>query len=195
MIIIWGTKLYGKVDAVPGMFHVATTFFHMWYIPLIPTGSAVVFEETKGGWRGVKIGMSGKSVLLTWARLGLFIAAITLIVAGCVAINDLRPAMAIGIAQIVVGAIAAAAVIATFVMPMFTKASYERAVQIAEKVGMREEGLVMIELAFKRVSEEDAAQTLRELRSSAASMAELQRTGSAGAPVAPPTAPVGVGSR
>ena len=41
MIIVWGTKLYGKVDEVPGMFHVATRFFHLWYIPLVPLSSAV----------------------------------------------------------------------------------------------------------------------------------------------------------
>jgi hypothetical protein len=39
MIIVWGSRLYGKVDAVPGLFHVATRFGHIWYLPLIPMGS------------------------------------------------------------------------------------------------------------------------------------------------------------
>ena len=43
--IVWGARLLGKVDCVPGMFHVATMFAHLYYIPLIPMQSYVVFSE------------------------------------------------------------------------------------------------------------------------------------------------------
>ena len=31
MVIIWGTTHAGKVDEVPGMFHVVTQFGHLYY--------------------------------------------------------------------------------------------------------------------------------------------------------------------
>src|SRR5437762_2645960 len=45
MLLVWGSKLYGRVDDVPGMFYVATRFGHLWYLPLIPMGSFVVLER------------------------------------------------------------------------------------------------------------------------------------------------------
>ena len=69
MIVIHGSRLYGKVDRVPGLFHVATRFFHIYYIPLIPLGSTVVVAETKEGWKGIKVGLSLKSILITWGRI------------------------------------------------------------------------------------------------------------------------------
>src|SRR3954468_4659567 len=70
MLIIWGSRLYGKVDEVPGMFHVATKFGHLWYIPLIPIGSHIVLEQSGRSWRGMPVGLSGKSVLAAWLRGG-----------------------------------------------------------------------------------------------------------------------------
>ena len=68
--IIWGTRFYGAVDRVRGAFYVATKFGHLWFIPLIPTESWLVFEgtETGNGFRGVPIPLSGKSVLCGWLR-------------------------------------------------------------------------------------------------------------------------------
>ncbi len=89
--VAFGTRFYGKVDHVPGLFHVATRFFHIQFFPLIPTGSYLVLEELKGlarlkfgcggksellgdlgpsrtGDRCVKIGWSAKSVSLGWLR-------------------------------------------------------------------------------------------------------------------------------
>ena len=68
MIIIWGSKLFGKTDEVPELFHVATKFGHLWYIPLIPLGSHLVLEESDEGWRGLELPMSGKSVRLATFR-------------------------------------------------------------------------------------------------------------------------------
>ncbi|MEZ6055673.1 MAG: hypothetical protein R3C01_03120 [Planctomycetaceae bacterium] len=68
MVIVWGSGLYGKVDEIPGLCHVATKFGHLYYIPLIPVDSVVVFEKTADGWRGIEIGVSLKSVLVAWFR-------------------------------------------------------------------------------------------------------------------------------
>src|SRR5438067_10436975 len=75
MYIVWGSKLMGKVDVVPGLFHVATKFGHIYYIPLIPTASFVVMSQDGTGFRGVPIGLSFKSIMVAWLRVGLFLAA------------------------------------------------------------------------------------------------------------------------
>lgn len=67
-MIIFGSRLFGKVDAVPGMFHVATKFFHINFLPLIPTGSWLVVDQDGSSWRGVEIPVSMKSVAVAWIR-------------------------------------------------------------------------------------------------------------------------------
>lgn len=74
MFIHGGVGLYGKVDQVPGLFHVATRFFHLYWVPLIPLKSVVV-RERKGGddQTGTPIGLSGKSIVFAWLRLALLL--------------------------------------------------------------------------------------------------------------------------
>jgi hypothetical protein len=70
MIIYYGTRLFGKVDQIDGTdIHVATKFFHIWFIPLIPLGSTLVLSKTDDGWRGLPHPFSFKSLLVTWGRL------------------------------------------------------------------------------------------------------------------------------
>ncbi len=78
MILIWGQKLYGKCERVPGEFYVATKFFHLWYIPLIPLGSWVVLEgsEVDDGWSGTSTPLSWRSVLMGYARAAFVLMAI-----------------------------------------------------------------------------------------------------------------------
>jgi len=66
VIYIFGTRLYGKVDHVPGLFYVATKFAHVNFVPLFPTEGWLVFDD--GRERGVKVSMSGLSVLFGWLR-------------------------------------------------------------------------------------------------------------------------------
>lgn len=80
MLLIWGSRLYGKVDAVPGVFFVATRFGHLWYLPLLPLSSHLVFDETDDGWRGVEIPMASKSVVVAWGRLALGVLAVVSLV-------------------------------------------------------------------------------------------------------------------
>jgi hypothetical protein len=79
MIVIFGTQRYGKVDQVPGLFHVVTDFFHIDFLPLVPTASYLILDGTD---RGARIGLSGKSILFTWLRLALFVGGgVALVVA------------------------------------------------------------------------------------------------------------------
>ena len=45
MLIVWGKRLFAKVERVPGVLHVKTLFFHISYVPLFPRGSYVIAEE------------------------------------------------------------------------------------------------------------------------------------------------------
>ena len=71
MIIIWGQSNYGKVDVVPNLFYVATRFFHLYYVPLIPLATYLIVagtEDENGSFQGVKLPMSLRSVLAGWVR-------------------------------------------------------------------------------------------------------------------------------
>ncbi len=69
-MIVFGTHKYGWVDEVPGLGCVATSFIHVMYIPLIPTGSYLIFEEDED--MGISISLSMKSVLVAYVRAFLF---------------------------------------------------------------------------------------------------------------------------
>jgi hypothetical protein len=80
-MFIFGGRLFGKVEQVPGLFHVATQFFHVNFIPLIPTKSWLVLHGTeKSGigrtsWQGIELrSIRWSSVGMAWLRLGLFVA-------------------------------------------------------------------------------------------------------------------------
>src|SRR5438552_8607088 len=81
MVVVWGTRLYGKVDYVPGLFYVATHFAYLQFIPLFPTASYLILDGTEGGqgFQGVKIPMSGKSVLVGYLRAALFVLGVVLL--------------------------------------------------------------------------------------------------------------------
>src|SRR5262245_12983072 len=139
MIVVWGTTNAGKVDEVPGLGHVCTRFGHLYYVPLFPTGSYVVLEQqADGGFRGVSIPISFKSWLVGWLRAG---CAVTIIVAAIFAIiaiaegakhrgNSEWPApmlMAVG---------AVAVLVMSYKLKFIRQASYERAVELANHVGL-----------------------------------------------------------
>jgi hypothetical protein len=76
----FGTHHYGKVDQVPGLFHVKTKFFHVHFLPLIPLGSYLLFENTAEGNDGIAIGWSWKSIFFAWLRVTLFLVGAILAV-------------------------------------------------------------------------------------------------------------------
>ncbi len=48
MFYIFGMRMFGQTDRVPGVFHVATRFFHICFVPLYPMKSILVLEEGTG---------------------------------------------------------------------------------------------------------------------------------------------------
>jgi hypothetical protein len=138
MVIVWGSRLMGRCDVVPGMFHVATMFGHIFYLPLVPKQSYVVLAQSGDEFRGVPIALSGKSVGLAWARAAVLFFAITSSTAVLIPLMDGKKHEWIG------SAIMAAAIWVAFWLITWskyvTRASVTRACQLGSEIGLNEEG-------------------------------------------------------
>ena len=141
MVIVWGTRLVGKTDVVPGMFYVTTSFGHINYLPLIPKESYVMLTVPGSEGHGVPLPTSWKSVLLAWARILLFLPCVIATGAAGGMFIDRTPgwlnAMAI-----------AGAMWAAFWFIMWSKycnhASARRAYELAEHIGLNERGMAQL---------------------------------------------------
>jgi hypothetical protein len=75
MFLIAGTRACGKVDEVPGLFHVTTRFVHLYYVPLIPVGSFLLQPaDERHGRPGEPLGLNAKSIAFAYLRTGLAFA-------------------------------------------------------------------------------------------------------------------------
>jgi hypothetical protein len=140
MIIIWGQRNYGKVDQVPGFCYVATKFFHLWFIPLIPLQSWIVLAGTEheNGFRGVPIGIRFKSLLLGWARAAMILAVPVMTVLAFLhtaeALNEVRGYNLLNAGLMWVSIPALIAV--TWLSYRLSRASLRRAMQLADQLGV-----------------------------------------------------------
>lgn len=78
MLVIFGSRLYGKTLVVPGELHVATLFAHFCYIPLLPRASWVVVSQERSllsaKWKGFELPeVFWPSARLAWLRALLWI--------------------------------------------------------------------------------------------------------------------------
>ncbi|MEI8257807.1 MAG: hypothetical protein WCJ30_19190, partial [Deltaproteobacteria bacterium] len=81
MIVIYGSRMYGKIDRCGPTF-VATLFAHIYWLPLFPLGSKLVLEENADGThRFIPAGLNWRSVLAaylrTWGVIGAIAAVFT----------------------------------------------------------------------------------------------------------------------
>lgn len=70
-MIVFGTRKFGWVDEVEGLGTVATTFLHVMWIPLVPTATHLMIDDS----RGIAMPLSWKSVFVAWIRSFLFWSA------------------------------------------------------------------------------------------------------------------------
>ncbi|NNB90813.1 hypothetical protein HJC10_31675 [Corallococcus exiguus] len=141
-MVIFGSRLYGKVDEIPGLGYVATKFGHINFVPLIPLEGWLVVAEEGNGWRGQAISMSGKSVLVAWARMLFIVAGLISLVVGLVAFGDHDQADAIVPGVLVLSCIGG--LIASYKWKWVTHASPERALEIAQEAGISLEGIAQL---------------------------------------------------
>ncbi|WP_375761208.1 hypothetical protein [Corallococcus exercitus] len=138
-MVIFGSRLYGKVDAIPGLGYVATKFGHINFVPLIPLEGWLVVSQEGNGWRGQAIGMSGKSVLVAWARMLFIVVGLGSLFFGF--INFTNHEMQDAIVPGVLALACIGGLVASYTWKWVTHASPERAMEIAREAGISEEGL------------------------------------------------------
>lgn len=85
-MMVFGTRMFGKCDRVPGLFYVATIFAHINYLPLLPTKTYLVFDD--GSERGLDLPMSGKSIAFGYLRAAFIFGAIAAVVIGLIMIGE-----------------------------------------------------------------------------------------------------------
>ncbi|MFO0552441.1 MAG: hypothetical protein U0271_28895 [Polyangiaceae bacterium] len=79
MFVYLGQTMTGRVDRCGSGF-IGTMFFHIYFIPIAPMGSrAVIRQLANGHYQGIPLGIHGRSLLLGYARVWLFIAGLGLV--------------------------------------------------------------------------------------------------------------------
>jgi hypothetical protein len=141
---VFGTRLFGKVDTVPGVFHVATKCFHINFVPLIPVQTYVVISQDGRQFRGVPVSLSFKSFGMAWLRLiaGLIsiVGAILIPLASTGNPHD-KEMLVPGIGMVVVGVVLLGL---SYKFKPITHASYDRACSLAKKAGFTDEVIAQI---------------------------------------------------
>ena len=72
--MLHGTQLYGRVDTAGGDFFVATEFFHLFFLPLVPLRSWLVIGGAPGlmerePFRGYRLPLRLKSIFTAYVRV------------------------------------------------------------------------------------------------------------------------------
>lgn len=120
---------------------VATQFAHIWFIPLIPIGSYIIFagSEDEQGFRGVKMTLNAKSVLAAYVRAFLVIAGLVQLVRGIYTIYQHYkgyyepPSLASGLYLVLLSVIFFTAYA---ISRKLLRASYKRALELAMAAGV-----------------------------------------------------------
>ncbi|QAT87459.1 MAG: hypothetical protein EOO72_07010 [Myxococcaceae bacterium] len=141
-MVMFGSRLYGKVDEIPGLGYVATKFGHINFVPLIPLEGWLVTAEEGNGWRGQAIAMSGKSVLVAWARMLFIVVGLGSLLFGFLSFTNLESTNAILLGLL--GLACIGGLIASYKWRWVTHASPERALEIAQEAGISVEGLAQL---------------------------------------------------
>jgi hypothetical protein len=147
--MVFGTRLLGKVDAVPGLGHVATRFFHVNFLPLIPTQSYLVLARTGKSFRGIPIPLSFKSLVIAWVRTITFAAAI---IGGIVLMIGLTGSPSDRAGMFVPGLfvflLAGGAFVFSITHRSATKASYARAIELGKLLKLNANGMAALAQAY-----------------------------------------------
>ncbi len=176
MILIWGSRLYGRVDEGPGLFHVATKFGHLWYFPLIPMGSHLVIDQGPHGWRGMPLPFSFRSMLAAWVLAVVMAAAIASGIFAIIVVPDPRAASLTE--RVVLGALAGLLILLALFLwksRWMRRASYERACALCDAADVSDEGRIIVELHYGRITKQEAEQSLAQAAQDRAELEALQR--------------------
>ena len=150
-MIVVGTRPYGKCDVVPELFYVATWFFHVDYMPLIPTGSRLILGQSGNQYQVVKIPLSFKSILLAWTRAAFCVATFGTGFWALITLLDAKQARETGLLLPVTVALFCAGIFVFLMLyPRRKMPSYERACQLAKLAGLNERGWAALNVLYGR---------------------------------------------
>lgn len=158
MIVFYGTQLFGKVDKVPMLGHVATSFFYLQFVPLVPLGSYLVLED---GQEQISVGFSLKSLLIAWLRTAMVFGAGGLAIAGIITLSDSELPLAVGCLSL--AGFCVVGMIGSYYIPLVSSASYERAMALADQVGATAEFRLTLEVHYGRKSAQQAEMELAKI--------------------------------
>ncbi len=175
MIVVWGSRLCGKTDAIEGVGHVATKFGHLYYIPLIPTGSFFVTSENDdGGWSGAKIPMSMKSLAIAWGRTACIFVPLLVSIFGLGLIGGASTLMQVFGGLFIGGTLLVSLVVFLLLGSGFVRdASYERAVEIGNELGFDPGLMVHLDRQYGKIDDQQAAHRMHAMQSNLGSLDNL----------------------
>ena len=177
-MLVWGSRLYGKVDEIEGIGHVATQFGHLFWIPLIPLNSYFVTEEQGHHFVGTPLGLQMKSVLAGYAHA----FSIIFFLAGLGGLNALLNPMEVvdpeKIPQYKMMVVLGAMAIPTFIAVntrAVRSASYETACQWAARLNFDTRFRTYIELYYDKIDAEEAERRIEALDAATDDYADVDR--------------------
>src|SRR5688572_9675502 len=124
MFVIYGTRLMGKVDHVENLGYVSTQFFHLNFVPLVPTGSYLILAENGDDFRGVSLPLSFKSILVAWLRAGSFLAFVGFTIGTIISLASNKQEVLTGMSCGAIAVLSIGTFIGSYYLPFFSKASY-----------------------------------------------------------------------
>jgi hypothetical protein len=153
MYVHFGKRPYGTCDVVPELFYVATWFFHINFLPLVPVGTHLVFGKKGSFYNAVPIPLSIKSILLAWARTAMFLGGVALSIMAIIALAEphSHPAREFGVNNLAAADLLCIAFYALLMIyPRRRMPSYERACKLAELAGLSDTGWAALNVLYGR---------------------------------------------
>lgn len=133
MIIVYGTRCYGRADVVEGLGHVTCRFVHIMFVPLIPIKTVFLVDED----RGMELPFSFKAALSGWLRGGAIVTGLGMLAGGVANFADDEPIL--GAVCIVLAILAFAAF--PLVGLLFGRCSPARRAELMSMLGVHPGGL------------------------------------------------------
>jgi len=134
--------MFGKTDAVHGVFYVHTRFFHVNFMPLVPKQTYLCLTLRNGEQRAIGIPTSGSSVCAAWLRylsvISVFLSLLVLFIVVTTTTEAGEAGEAAGIIVFLLGLFALACGFVYFAFRYSAKASYERAIELCSHLGQYE---------------------------------------------------------
>lgn len=148
MIVFYGQRLYGSVDAIPGLCDVQTEFFHIYWMPIVPLGSYAVVGESEDGFQGTRVPLCWKSVFKAYLSL---ICGLPAVVSGVMFLTSMGSPHGLNLAALVTFLVAAGGLVGANALG--GNADYNRALELADHMKLNDYGRTVLDLQYGQISQ------------------------------------------